>query len=326
MLNLTLVQHAMREQGLNLSGLAGKCGVSRGVASRWMAGESLPRPFKLKRLAEALGRPVTDLLLCGGPRPSCVAMRPTGTTSQLGPADWDAWTDTSWRLYELEPFVEPGPRFAPTTLAAPGLDAEYLRAAAEQAKASIGLAPDAVLSTEHLIALNRAAGTVLLPAPWRGDREGQGHLLRMEMSEQQGLWLVFGINQRCTELDAALGHALGLRYARHAMQGEEAETFARHFSQALCTPGVSRRSDPDWTVEQAYFGDCAPSMFDFVARCEAYFGTPAYRAMTAFQRYDGGRNPAFLASLLNIGLRPALELSYVLAGIPELPPSIAAKA
>lgn len=322
MLNLPLIKSAMLQHGLNQSNLADTCGVSREAASRWMAGDSLPRPAKLKQLAEMLDLPVTELLLRERPRPSCVAMRPAGAPAQLGLADWDALEDTSWRLSELEPFLETSQLFAPAALAAPSMDDAYLRAAAEAAKASIGLAPDAVLSTRHLMALNHAVGTVLLPAPWRGDRAGQRHLLRLEMPEQQGLWLVFGINQRCTEFDAALAHALGLRYARHAMQGEEAETFARYFAQALCTPGVYRYHDPDWTVEQAYFGDCAPSMSDFVARCEACFGTPAYRAMTAFQCYDGGRNPAFLASLLNIGLLPALELSYVLAGIPELFPGV----
>jgi hypothetical protein len=51
----------------------------------------------------------------------------------------------------------------------------------------------------------------------------------------------------------------------------------------------------------------------FILECEKIFQTSAYRAVAEFQRQEGGRNPAFIASLLNVSLGAAVAWSYVLS-------------
>lgn len=314
MLDITAIKNAMQKHGLNQSELADRCAVTREAVSRWLAGESLPRPAKLKLLSDVLGVEIS-VLFAPLPGPTCIADSVVGAAAGATKEDQYAFEDMGWRLLELEPFVaEPG-LFAPAALAAPSLDMSYVLAAAGQARRSIAVADGAPLTTRDLMDLNRAAGVRMLPAPWMGDRPGQQNTLRICLPGQATMWLVFGTNVRCIDLDAALAHALGFQYGRCRLVGPALEEFARTFAQALCAPGVYRHRDPSTTVKESFFADDDAVSPAFVAKCEGAFGTPVYAAVAQFQRYEGGRNPAFVASLINLGLGSAVDLTFVLAGV-----------
>lgn len=86
----------------------------------------------------------------------------------------------------------------------------------------------------------------------------------------------------------------------------------------LDTPGfygawnATRNNVP--TMAEILFGSNTPSQVDYVAKAEAAYRTPVFKAIQSFQEAEGGRNPAFIASALNIGLGDALSLSHVLWG------------
>jgi transcriptional regulator with XRE-family HTH domain len=323
MMNIPAIKAAMLLVGVNQAYLADKCGVSREAVSKWLAGEATPRPNKIKLLSEILGMKVADMF----PAKDVLAMPaiPADASRTATRADMEALQDLGYRLRELEPFVPHSPVFEPRSLTAPSLEPEYLKTVAAQAKRSIDREVDSPLSTRDLIMLNQMAGTSLLPAPWKGDRPGQQHTLRITMPSRKGLWLMFGGNTLMRDLNVNLAHTLGIRYARHALQGDAAEAFAQALAQALCTHGVYQHPDVDRTVEQEFFGEDALEMPEYVKRAELYFSTPVYRALTEFQRYEGGRNPAFIASLLNIGLIPAVELSFAQTGLQPLSPRVQAQ-
>lgn len=314
MLDITAIKTAMQKHGLNQSELADKCAVTREAVSRWLASESLPRPAKLKLLSDVLGVKISTLFV-PRPGPTCVADSVVGASAGAAREDQDAFEDMGWRLLELEPFVTDLELFAHASLTAPSLEPSYVQAAAALARRSIAVACGAPLSTNDLVQLNRAAGVRLLPAPWLGDRPGQQNTLRICLPEQAAMWLVFGTNVRCTDLDAALAHALGFQYARGRLNDADLEEFAREFAQALCTPGVYRHQDAATTVKDSFFeGDDAVSPH-FITECEQVFGTPLYAAVAHFQRHEGGRNPAFVASLLNLGLGQAVDLTFILSQV-----------
>src|SRR4030067_562787 len=54
-LNVDAVRHRMVERGLSPAGLAKSLEVSREAVSKWLSGESIPRPNKLLKLALLLG-------------------------------------------------------------------------------------------------------------------------------------------------------------------------------------------------------------------------------------------------------------------------------
>lgn len=311
MLNLTTIKEVMLCKGLNQSDLADKCCVSREAVSRWLACESLPRPGKLKLLADALGLPVAGILL-NRQGPTCIADAVIGADLSSSAQDKAALVDMGWRLYELEHFVHDDAIFAPAALSTPSMDPEYLQMAAEHARRSLGLDTSVPLRTADLVALARAAGVRLLPIEWNDDRPGQKHSLRLDWSGHFGCWLIFGTNMRQIDLDAALAHAIGAQYTRSSTTPAEAEEFARAFAQVLCAPGVYRHADPARTVKQTYFAEGKRPPKEFVDTCEHEFGTPVYAAIRRFQAYEGGRNPAFIASLLNVSLSCAVDLSFAL--------------
>jgi len=60
------------------------------------------------------------------------------------------------------------------------------------------------------------------------------------------------------------------------------------------------------------FGTDTPTNENYVAKAEQAYKTPVFTAIQAFQEAEGGRNPAFIASVLNVGLGDAVGLSHVL--------------
>lgn len=66
------------------------------------------------------------------------------------------------------------------------------------------------------------------------------------------------------------------------------------------------------TAAQELFGTKTPAPAEFIYKSEQLFRTPIFRAMAKLQRSEGGRNPAFIASALNLSIGNALAMSYAL--------------
>lgn len=66
------------------------------------------------------------------------------------------------------------------------------------------------------------------------------------------------------------------------------------------------------TMTSLVFGTDTPSQASYVTRSEEVYKTPVFKAIRSFQEAEGGRNPAFIASVLNLGIGDALSLSHVL--------------
>jgi hypothetical protein len=65
---------------------------------------------------------------------------------------------------------------------------------------------------------------------------------------------------------------------------------------------------------EVLFGTDTPSLEIYLDGCERLYKTPVFKALTAFQDADGGRNPAFIAHALKISLGDAISLSHALWG------------
>jgi transcriptional regulator with XRE-family HTH domain/Zn-dependent peptidase ImmA (M78 family) len=66
------------------------------------------------------------------------------------------------------------------------------------------------------------------------------------------------------------------------------------------------------SMSKVIFGTNTPSQDDYVAKAEERYRTPVFKAIQNFQNFEGGRNPAFIANTLNIGLGDAVSLSHAL--------------
>jgi transcriptional regulator with XRE-family HTH domain len=91
------------------------------------------------------------------------------------------------------------------------------------------------------------------------------------------------------------------------MYGKETELASRSFWAAW---SVNRSKVPSMAL--GLFGTDTPTSQDYISKVEAAYGTPVFKALAEFQRAEGGRNPAFIANALKIGLGNAVGLSYTL--------------
>jgi len=75
---------------------------------------------------------------------------------------------------------------------------------------------------------------------------------------------------------------------------------------------LSRKSVP--SVSHEIFGTDAPTSKDYIDKSESRFKTRVFEALQKFQKVEGGRNPAFIANALKIGLGDAVSHSIFLWG------------
>ena len=66
------------------------------------------------------------------------------------------------------------------------------------------------------------------------------------------------------------------------------------------------------TVAQSLFGPDELTSDSYIENSEKYFRTPVFKAISSWQKNEGGRSPAFIAATLNVGLADANEISKTL--------------
>lgn len=66
------------------------------------------------------------------------------------------------------------------------------------------------------------------------------------------------------------------------------------------------------TASDELFGTSKPTAKELVSKGEQVFGTPVFRALSRWQRSEGGRSPSFVAAALNLKLGDAVEMSRAL--------------
>lgn len=379
MLNVTLIKTRMSESGLSQTALASQCDVSKEAVSNWLAGESIPRPNKLKQLSTALGIALKELFVPDDEFPEpVVAYRTKKNRVVTGPA-FDAALDMAHHLQQLLPFVRSKRLFAPAVLESPGLDPEYVRDVARQVRKSLGLSATCPVTREQLLELLHDFGALLVPVLWGGAKAGHENALSVYLPEEKASWVVFNLNAKNEDFNYWLAHELGHCYTLHCLQGDDGEQFAEAFAQELLFPldaaiealkdinacssakeraswyagtyGISiltviRQADKAaahhglagtgletpafWkahgakinslpTIAEEMFGVKALSAEEYVFKSQEVFKTPVFTALAGWQREEGGRSPAFIASALNISVTQALELSHLLLKIHDCP-------
>ncbi|MES2040384.1 MAG: XRE family transcriptional regulator [Pseudomonadota bacterium] len=236
MLNLELLKTTMSSLGLSQTALADRCVVSREAVSNWLSGESIPRPSKLKILAEVLGLDVPSLFgneqMLAEP---VVAYRTQKNTAATDEA-MEAANELARHLRELVPFVRGELLFTPPSLETPSVDEIYIRKVAQQTRMRIGLTPNAPLTREQLLDLHHSFGSILVPVLWTGEKQGHENALSVYLPESKMSWVIFSLNARNDDFNYWLAHELAHCYSLHTLQGDDGELFAERFAQELLFP------------------------------------------------------------------------------------------
>jgi transcriptional regulator with XRE-family HTH domain len=371
MLNASVIKAEMAKRGLTQSALAELCDVSREAVSNWLAGESIPRPAKLKLLGQQLDLAIEQLLTPSVIPEPVVAFRTRERKPVTGAAE-DAGVEVGRHFRQLLAHTGVKALFAPRHLISPSIDDNFIREAARAKRNEIGLSATDVLTNDHLLNQLHDFGAFLVPVFWGGDCEGHENALSIYLADSASSWVVFNLGCREDDFKYWLAHELGHCLTLHALQGDAGEAFAEKFAQYLLFPdelameclarmrnATDRLAVATWyaghcgisvvtvvravqrvaevsgevfekldttkffeqwkasraqvpTIATQYFGSVRPTTMEYVVRAEEIFRTPIFKALTAFQRQEGGRSPAFIAAALNVALPEAIELSRAL--------------
>lgn len=236
MLNIEKITLAMTESSLNQSAIAELCKVSREAVSNWLSGQSVPRPLKLKALANTLGLSIDEIQQPRKFKSTPVVAYRTQSRVPATEESLKAAEEIAYHLKELVPFVVGESLFVPPHLENPSTDDSYIRKVTEQIRSRLGMSPLTPITRDQLIGLHHSFGSILVPVLWSGEKIGHENALSIYLPESKSSWVVLSLNAHNDDFNYWLAHELGHCYSLHSLRDEEGEAFAERFAQELLFP------------------------------------------------------------------------------------------
>ena len=235
MLNEALISAAMLRLGLNQANLADICSVSREAVSKWISGESIPRPANLRLLAQTLQTTVDQLVIRREEKQPVIAYRTRFREQVTGKAKARA-LEVGRHLRQLLPYIGGNRLFTPRVLENPSLDESYIRAAVEDIRLSLKLAATDSPSRAQLIDLLHEVGSIIVPVIWGQEKVGHENALSVYLPEVQKSWVVLNLAANQDDFKYWLAHELGHCLTLHKLRDQDGEDFAERFAQLLVFP------------------------------------------------------------------------------------------
>jgi transcriptional regulator with XRE-family HTH domain len=235
-LNIPSVTKAMEDNGLNSAGLARSVGVSRQIVSRWLNGDSIPRPDKQLKLALALNLGLRDVLLTQSPaNDPVIAFRKMGNRKTTMEHVEHA-KGIGRMLRPLVPFLPFDRLRGPCTLKEPIPvdDYAYRQAIAREIRRVAGVGLDEVLDFRHLIKLFSQQQTVLVPVLW-GTKQRHENALHIYLPDTQTTWVFLNLDVEVHDFKFWMAHELGHVWAPD-LRGDDGEDFADALAATLLFP------------------------------------------------------------------------------------------
>lgn len=222
---------ALREKGMNASQVATKLGVSRECVSKWLKGESMPKPDKLLALGMMLGLAYSQLVVRFGDVVAPVVhfrKKQNRVPNEDDEESTSAIADFVKHVAKYSPSGE-GITIAP--LKNPKADYDYAAMAAKYFRQQLNLPRK--ISLKDLVHWFQLFGINLIPAFWGGD-EYYGNALRIWLPDGS-TWVVLNLDSKVSDFLFWMAHEIGHSIAP-SLSGKEAEDFADYFAQALLFP------------------------------------------------------------------------------------------
>lgn len=232
-LNLSVFNtERLSEKGMNASHVAKRLNVSRECVSKWLKGESMPKPDKLLQIGLLLGVAYNELVTRFGDAALPVVhfrKKQNRKQSEDDKAATDAMADFVRRIARFST-ANAGISIAP--LENPKPDYEYAAMAADFFRKQLNL-PRKLKSADlvHWFNLFRIN---LIPAFW-GDDEYYGNALRISLPKEKSTWVVLNLDSKVTDFLFWMAHEIGHSIAP-SLCDQAAEDFADAFAQSLLFP------------------------------------------------------------------------------------------
>lgn len=219
-------------RGLNQSDLAETLGVSREAVSKWVSGESIPKPDKLLRIGVVLESSFDDLVRRDPDPVAPQVYYRRKAARKTRDAHLDQATQRGYLLKQLAPLL-PGTRLTrPPTLKDPVSDYDYLQQVADAVRSELKLAEK--IDFKQLISKFNDLGAVLIPVLW-GEKQEHGNALNVYLPDTQTIWVFLNLDTNALHFNFWMAHELGHSLAPD-LRDEKGEDFADALAQAVLCP------------------------------------------------------------------------------------------
>lgn len=233
-LNAPSIITAFEQKGLSAAAIAEKLSVSREAVSKWLSGESFPRPDKLLKLALLLDLKLEQLVVRGdAEQEPIVAFRKRGACKTT-----DAHILRAKEMGRLlRPLVShlPFDRFKrPATLKNPSTNYRYLQDLVQEVRHDIGVDKTEPLDFRHIIKCFADLQMVLIPVLW-GKKDRHENALHIFLPDSMTTWVYLNLDAELHDFKFWMAHELGHGLAPQ-LTDDFAEDFADRFAGALLFP------------------------------------------------------------------------------------------
>jgi transcriptional regulator with XRE-family HTH domain len=246
-INRTVFSEKLIKAGLTSSALADKLGVSRAAVSKWMNGESLPKPDKLLRIGMLLGSGYDELVVT---EPDMIAepvVAYRAKANRITREQHVVWAkEAGIRLRKLADCL-PNTMQKPPVLKHPSADYNYVKQIAEKVRCEIKKTNDQKpIEIKDLLQRFVDLHAVLIPVFW-GENEHHCNALHVYLPDSMTTWVWLNLDSKFHDFMFWMAHELGHAYAPDLMS-DEAEDFADLFAQLLLFPPASTKKIHDQLV------------------------------------------------------------------------------
>lgn len=222
---------ALRAKGLNASAVAKALGVSRECVSKWLGGESMPKPDKLLALGVLLGVAYSELVVRFGDVAAPVVNFRRKQNRVQDAEDEQARDAFATFIQQVSRYSQAGSGLTIAPLNNPRGDYDYAAMAADFFRRQLNL-PRKIESPD-LVRWFKLFGINLIPAFW-GDKQYYGNALRVSLPKGS-TWVVLNLDSKVCDFLFWMAHEIGHSIAP-ALEGSESEKFADNFANALLYP------------------------------------------------------------------------------------------
>ena len=222
---------ALREKGMNASQVATKLGVSRECVSKWLKGESMPKPDKLLALGMMLGVAYGQLVVRFGDMAAPVVHFRKKKNRVQDAEDEESTSAIADFVKHIAKYSPSGEGITISPLKNPKADYDYAAMAANFFRQQLNLPRK--IGSKHLVQWFRLFGINLIPAFWGGE-EYYGNALRICLPDNS-TWVVLNLDSKVSDFLFWMAHEIGHSIAP-TLDGQAAEDFADYFAQALLFP------------------------------------------------------------------------------------------
>ncbi len=233
-LNVKALSDAMDRAGLNAAGLSAKLDVSREAVSKWVNGESIPKPDKLLRMGTILGLSFNALVIAAVAEAVPVGSFRQKSARKTRDVHLNHARDTGELLKRLVKYLPEARLTQAPVLKEPRADYVYVQQVAEEVRKRMCVATHQPITLAHLIAEVERLQAIIIPVLW-GEQEHHGNALNIHLPDSSTTWVFLNLDSNDQDFLFWTAHELGHSLAPK-LGGEDGENFAEAFAEALLFP------------------------------------------------------------------------------------------